>query len=193
MKNNHFIQLETSRLIIRDHKESDLKTHYTLMSDNTVMFYLKDIQTTSLKEAEENLKLAMQAIYQEKRVFYFLRMEEKSAGAHIGEIGYTVTDFLPEGKAIDIGYFTYAKFWGHGYVTEGLKEILRFAFEEDNVFYANCGCNMDNAGSERVMQKVNMKKMNENPRHEWYDNRWHGRVCYQLTKPQWEEMKTISR
>ena len=109
-----FLMLESKRLVLRDHRDSDLSTHHALLSDSAAMYYLPDIKTSSLAASEANLAFSMREIGQDMRAHVFLRMEDKSTGCHIGEIGYTASAFTPLGKLVDLGYFTYPRFWNQG-------------------------------------------------------------------------------
>lgn len=177
-----FIQFETERLIVRDHRPEDLSTHHTLFSDEKAMYYLQDIKTESMAESEANLKFAMQEIGLANRAHVFLRMEDKYTGSHIGEIGYTVSSFTPLGKLADLGYFTYPCFWNKGYTSEAVKALLRFAFTLDNVCRLSVGCLKENVGSERVMQKCGFIKEAEFKQFVWHNGRLKDRVVYRLLK-----------
>lgn len=181
------INLKTQRLIIRDHVQADLEDHHRIMSDERVMYYIQDIKTHSLEESKANLQLAIDEVDNPKRTLYFLRIENK-LGEHIGEIGYTVTDFTPVGKLVHLGYFIFPEFWGQGYVTEAFHEIMRFAFIEDNVFRITTACYKDNAGSEKVMQKCGMTKEGEFKQVQWHDGMMKDRVQYRMLKNEWMTM-----
>lgn len=181
------ILLRTDRLIIRDHRKEDLITHHELFSDIHNMYYMHDIMTHSMKESKENLDFTISEIHNPKRRMYFLRIENKETKEHIGEIGYTVLDFTPVGKIVHLGYFTYQKHWNKGYVTEAVNEILRFAFEENEVIRVQTGCVKENIGSERVMQKCGMIKEAEHKCSEWHDGKLKDRLEYRMIKSEWEK------
>ena len=181
------IKLETKRLIIRDPIIDDLESHHKLISNDKVMYYLQDIKTQSFEESKENLLSSIRESESEKRVFYFLKIIEKNSLIHIGDIGYTVTNFTPVGKFVHLGYFTYDTFWGNGYVTEAIKELIRFAFEENNVYRITTGCLLENIGSERVMQKCGFIKEAELIDFEWHDGKVKTRVEYRLLKNEWKK------
>ena len=180
-----FITLETERMVLRDHYRTDLASHHGLFSDETVMYYLQDIQTRSMAESEANLKSAMEEIDRKDRARIYLRMEDKRTGGHIGEIGYTVNAFTPLGKLADLGYFTYPRFWRQGYTSEAVKALLRFAFTEDGVLRMSVGCLKENAGSEGVMQKCGFIKEAEFRQLIWHDGSLKDRVVYRLFRDEW--------
>ena len=179
------IQLITSRLSIRDHILEDLPTHHELFSSAKVMWFLPGAMTHSLEESRTNLQEAIDQIDHPKRSRCFLRIEDRRTHGHVGEIGYTVTDFTPQGKLVDAGYFIRDRYWGQGYATEAFRELIRFALEEDDVYCISCGCLKDNAASERVMQKCGLVKTADLREHQLYDGRLKDRVEYRLLRSEW--------
>ena len=182
---NQMIYLKTERTIIRDHVPDDLPTHHQLLSDPQVMHYLPDIATDSFEASKINLQNAIDAIQNPQRTKYFLRIEERQTKAHIGEIGYTVSAFTPVGKLAGAGYFIHKAFWGQGYTSEALAEVMRFAFEENGVFRISCGCDKENAASERVMQRCGMIQEADRRACFWHDGRMKDRVEYRLLQSEW--------
>ena len=120
-----------------------------------------------------------------QREFCFLRIEDRRTYDHIGEIGYTVTEVTPAGKLVGVGYFLREACWGRGYAAEALGEVLRYAFEQDNVCRVSCGCLKENAASERVMQKCGMIKEAERREFQWHEGRLKDRVEYRLLRSEW--------
>lgn len=179
---NGFIMLETERLLLRDHVPDDLPSHHALLSDAKAMVYLPDLKTESLEQSKANLSEALSEIGAEARTKFFLRIEKKDTKEHVGEIGYTVTDFAPAGKLVHLGYFLRPECWGMGFATEAAREVLRFAFEENAVFRVSTGCITENAASERVMRKCGMIKEALHRQREWHDGKLKDRVEYRLLR-----------
>lgn len=181
------IRLYTERLLIRDHTTNDLSSHHELLSDRKVMWFMQDIMTNSIEETEANLHTALEKIGCIDRKYYFFRIENKLTNDHIGEIGYTVLDFTPVGKHVEVGYFIRDAYWSLGYTAEALKEVIRFAFEENDVCRITCGCLKENKASERVMQKCGMIKEAELKEYQWHDGMLKDRVIYRLLRSEWNE------
>lgn len=181
------IYLETERLFIRDHKIEDLQSHHELMSDDKVMYYLQDIKSHSLEDSKKNMEDAIQDIDNPMRTKYFLWIEDKVTKEHIGEIGYTVEAFTPVGKLVHLGYYSFDKFWGHRFMTEALTEVIRFAFEENEVYRITTGCLAENIGSEAVMRKCGMIKEAEHKDWEWLVGEMKTRVEYRLLRNEYTE------
>lgn len=179
------IQLHTPRLLIRDHVPDDLHTHHELFSDQKIMWFVPDVMTHNLEESRGNLQLAIDQIDLPDRKYYFFRIENRTTKNHIGEIGYTVTNFTPLGKFVEVGYFIRDAYWGQGYTAEAFKEVIRFAFQEDGVYRITCGCLKENSASERVMQKCGMIKEAEFKEYQWHDGKLKDRLQYRLLRSEW--------
>ncbi|MCL2006882.1 MAG: GNAT family N-acetyltransferase [Treponema sp.] len=179
------IILHTERLIIRDLIIDDLKDHHELISNDKVMYFLQDIKTNSVQESKENLLMAINDKNSNDRKYYFFLIEEKSTNEFIGEMGYTVTQNTDFGKLVHMGYFIKEKHWNKGYVTEALKRVIQFAFEEGGVYRISTGCLKDNYGSERVMQKCGYTKEAEFKEYVFHDGKLKDRLEYRLLKHEW--------
>jgi ribosomal-protein-alanine N-acetyltransferase len=182
------VHLYTGRLIIRDHVWDDLTDLYTLFSHQTAMAYLPDLAVGSREEAKANLRTAIEQVETSPRRKYYFAMLERDAERYIGEIGYTVTARAEIGKVVNLGYFTLPEWWGRGYVTEAVREVMRFAYEEDGVYRIETGCLRENIGSERVMVKCGMIKEAEFKEKVPHEGTLKDRVEYRLLKPEWEAL-----
>ncbi len=180
------LRFETDRLILRDYEPEDHEIYFKLKSDSQTMYYLQDIQLLSKEEADEDFAGVLQDMKSEDRKFYFFHVELKESHEQVGSVGYTVVDYTPIGKIVHAGYFTYPKFWNHGYVTEALAKVLEFAFLENNVYRVTTGCLAENIGSEKVMKKCGLIKEAEHVDWEWHDGKMKNRLEYGLLKHEWE-------
>ena len=187
MKNN--LHFETERLILRDYCENDFEAFYRLKSDSETMYYLKDLLLHSVEEAKADFASVISDMSSPNRKFYFLHIELKDSHEQVGSIGYTVLDDTPVGKIVHLGYFSYPKFWGKGYMSEALKKILEFAFSQNDVYRVTTGCLAENKGSERVMQKSGMIKEAEHKDYEWHDGKMKPRLEYRLLRSEWKKQE----
>lgn len=185
------VRLETERLILRDYVEEDFEAYFRLKSDKKTMYYLQDIQLSSREEAEREFGEVLADASSLDRKFYFLHMERRDTRQQVGSIGYTVRENTPQGKLVDAGYFTYPEFWNNGYVTEALRRLLAFAFEENGVYRFSTGCLTENRGSERVMQKCGLIRESRHPDWTWHDGKLKTRVEYRLLKREWSDIRSL--
>ena len=81
----------------------------------------------------------------------------------------------------EVGYWIGVPYWGRGYATEALVEVIRYAFEELQLNRVYAHHYSRNAASGRVMQKAGMKHEGSMRRHvkkwgELLDVEWYGIV-----------------
>ncbi len=180
------IQLQTDRLIIRDHLPEDLQAMHSLLSNPVAMHYLQDIRTCTPDATALNLETALAENNRLDRELFFFAIIDRQTGAYIGEIGYTVKVRTPEGSIVGLGYFIKPEYWGRGITTEAAKAVLRYAFEEGGVVKVESGCLRDNGASQAVMIKLGMMKEADLRKHVWHDGALRDRVEYGMLKEDWE-------
>jgi len=183
------IFLQTERLIIRDPVWADMEEHHGMLSDELTLTYWPDIGSLSFEENKRNLEAAIAEAASLNREKYFFTMELRGTKEFVGTVGYTVTEVLPVGKIVGVGYATSPLYRGHGYTTEALKEVIRFAFEENGVYRIYTGCLAENRASESIMQKCGMIKEAQFKCHTWHKGQMKDRVEYRLLKEEYEQMK----
>lgn len=184
------IHLETERLVLRDYVPEDEEEYYRLKSDEGAMRrYQWDIMMHSREESDREFAGVLADGKKPDRTFYFLRVEEKDTGRQMGSAGYTVTQRTPAGKLVHAGYFYFPEFWGQGFGTEAMREVLRFAFLEDGVYRVSTGCLAENKASERIMQKCGMIKEAERPGWTWHEGQMKTRLEYRLLREEYEARK----
>lgn len=179
------VEIETERLILRDFAQGDLPAWYPIISDATGMRYLPELKVDDLAGAAQNLAEAVAEAARPDRVKFFFAVIERSTGALVGSVGYTVEAGLAGGKRVGLGYFYRKESWGRGYATEAARAVVAFAFTQDTVVKIETGCLKENAASERVMRNVGMKKEGELVRHQIHESLWKDRLLYGLTREDW--------
>ncbi len=180
------IAIHTPRLLVRDPVMDDLPGWHELMANPATMFYLQDLQTHSFEESQQNLQNAVAQAQSAHRTQVFFAVIEKTSEDFVGSMGYTVEEETPLGKLVGLGYFFRPAYHGKGYATEALQAVLRFAFEQDNVYRVSTGCNADNKASERVMQKCGMIKEAHFVQKVWHDGKLCDRAEYRLLRPEYQ-------
>lgn len=147
---------KSERLGFRNWQASDLEELAQLNANSKVMRHFPK----TLKSAESAAFMhRMQKQFEAKGYCYFA-VEELKSGSFIGFIGLSDQDYpSPFNPSTDIGWRLAAKFWGLGYATEGALACLDFAFHQLKKKRITSTCPLSNKASERVMQKIGMKKM----------------------------------
>lgn len=139
--------LETSRLLLRPFTMADLDDFYAYAKHPQVGPNAGWKPHTSREESRSVLQLFIQ----EAEV---LAIVEKGSGRVIGSIG-----LHPDGRrskairAKEIGYVLSHDYWGRGYMTEAVKRLIRYAFEELDLEILSVCHFSYNQRSRRVIEK----------------------------------------
>ncbi len=62
----------------------------------------------------------------------------------------------PKYRSAEIWFKLLPEFWGKGYATEAVKEIIHFGFQDLNLHRIEAGCAVDNVASIKVLEKAGM-------------------------------------
>ena len=156
--------LETERLILREFRESETEGIFELDSNAEVHKYLGNNPITTYKQAEDIITF-FEEQYKERGIGRFAAFEKES-GEFIGWSGLKLntgekeelngfTDF------IDIGYRFIPRFWGKGYASESAFACLDFGFKEMNYDIIYGAADVENIGSNKILQKVGLQFVNK--------------------------------
>lgn len=170
MKN---LPIETDRLILREFREEDASALFELESNPLVLKYLK---VEPLKKFEEIFTIIerVQKQYRDNDIGRWI-MEEKSTGAVMGWTGLKLEPMETNGYSnyIDLGYRLNPNYWGLGYATESAKASVKYGFEVMNYPIIYGAADVENIGSNRVLQKAGLNFVEsfdyEGIQHNWYE------------------------
>lgn len=143
--------LKTERLVLRPFRASDAEAMFCgWASDPEVTKYLTWTPHESVEATRRYLE-TVEALSGQPNVYHWAI---ELGGEVIGDIELgTVDDW--EGKG-SLGYCMAKKHWGKGIMTEALKEVLRYAFEEVGMHRIEGSHVSANIGSKRVMEKCGL-------------------------------------
>ena len=142
--------LETERLILRKWKETDAESLFE---------YAKgpDIGPIAGWPPHSSVEESLDVI---RNVFCGAECYaicEKVNGKAIGAIELKLngrTDMTERNDECELGYWLGKPFWGHGYVPEAARELLRHGFEDLGMETVWCGYYDGNEKSKRVQEKL---------------------------------------
>ncbi|MFJ7829559.1 GNAT family N-acetyltransferase [Peribacillus sp. NPDC097197] len=142
--------LETERLTLREITESDSQEIYQCFSnDDLTRFYGQD-SFESIEQAREIIEKFAEN-YKEKRAIRW-GIERKGIPGLIGTIGFHA--YLPKNRRAEIGYELHPDHWNKGYMTEGLKEIAAFGFNELGLTRIGAVVFTENVQSSQLLKKA---------------------------------------
>ncbi len=146
--------LKTQNLLLNRPTENDLEDF--LVHINSAEDFSKNLFNIAFpytkEEAKNWLKICDEG-YETGNAYRFA-IREIEVGKLIGIIAIHMNKDHQKGE---LGYWLGKNFWGKGYLTESVKEILKFGFQElqlNKIFATHF---LHNPASEKVMQKAGMK------------------------------------
>lgn len=149
--------IETNRLIIRDWKESDIQQFAEMNADKDVMRFFPSPLTP--EESDVFYQRIMAEFQTEPYGLYAI--EEKSTGDFLGYVGFHKIGFNCDfTREVEIGWRLKSSCWNQGYATEAAKRVLQIG-KELGLKKVYSFTSAVNKPSERVMQKIGLKKEGE--------------------------------
>ena len=145
--------LETERLILRPITIADAEDVFEYGSDPEVTKYVIFLTHSSIADSIKWLEKASAEFARKEQMTFAITL--MSDGKFIGSCGFH--HFSPEHHRVKIGYVLNRKYWGMGYVTETVRELIRFAFEEMGMHRIQATCDFENVKSAQAMERCGMK------------------------------------
>lgn len=114
----------------------------------------KKIYTTKLEHMKEDPNKQLYSTY-----FWMQRQETKE---YIGEIGFK--SFNESFFSLEVGYGSIASFHNKGYMTEALRALLSWVFDQsiEGLLYVIATTRKENIASIKVLEKVGFKIYSDN-------------------------------
>ena len=135
------IIIQTDRLILRRYCKDDLRDLFEYLSDAEVIKY-EPYKPMSLMEAREELD---KRIANKEMIAVVLKTTNKLIGnLYLGK---------REFESLEIGYVFNKQYWGQGYATEVLSELVHYAKEELGISEIYANIDERNIASLRVAEK----------------------------------------
>ncbi|MDL2231313.1 GNAT family N-acetyltransferase [Porphyromonadaceae bacterium OttesenSCG-928-L07] len=141
------MQLETERLILRPIVESDAEAIYEYSLAKNVGINAGWKPHESIEETREIMK---QVFLGQESVFGVVL---KETGKLFGSVGLISDPKRENDKVRMLGYAIGENYWGKGYMTEAVRALLRFGFEELKLDLISAYCYPDNERSKNVLKK----------------------------------------
>ena len=179
--------LETERLILRLFKESDLNDFYEYAKVEGVGECAGWSHHKSIDESKEILT----HFIKEHRTF---ALTDKRSGKVIGSIGIERTDKevcereFADKNTNGIGYVLSKDYWGNGLMTEAVKAVIIFLFNELNCDAVTVGHFVHNDRSRRVIEKCGFVYYADSKYETKYGATFNTKY-YVLTREQFESLR----
>lgn len=180
-----FPPFETERLILREFKLDDIDAMHTYLSDPDVSYYMMH-EATNKEQSILYLQRFLEFQKEEPRKFIRFAIALKSNGRLIGECGLNCPNYLH--KEGEIVYRLSKDYWGKGYATESIEEVISFGFKDLSLHRIEAMCDSRNLGSIKVLHKAGMTYEGCMREHRWVKERWRDSVLYSIISTEYKSI-----
>lgn len=171
-----FHNLETERLYLRRVVKEDVNEIFALRSDQEVMEYIPRPLVKTKEEALAHIAMIDEKIDSNEGINWAITL--KGNPKLIGIIGHY--RIRPEHFRAEIGYMLLPEYQGKGIISEAIKEVVNYGFEEMKLHSIEAIIDPENFASEKVLQKNGFVKEAHLKENEYYDGRFLDTVIYSI-------------
>ena len=181
--------IETDRLILRTPKPSDVERIAAIANSYKVasMLGLMPHPFTQLDAMDYIVRVSNLP----PGAAQFAITLKQEDGLLIGGAGYGPAHRLPEGYGAetDFGYWLGEDYWGMGYGSEAATAVRDHAFTHTGIGLLSTDYQIDNAGSQRVLEKLGFEPVGRRTRYSLARGADMNTMNMHLTRARWQAMK----
>lgn len=173
-----FQNLETKRLLLRRIDENDIAEVLALRGNPETMKYIPRLLAKTEEDALAHINMINEKIDTNIGINWGITIKRNSK--IIGIIGHY--RIQPENHRAEIGYMSLPEYHGKGYITEAIKAVVEYGFEQMNLHSVEAIIDPENIASERVLQKNGFIKEAHILENELWEGKFWDTVIYSLLK-----------
>jgi ribosomal-protein-alanine N-acetyltransferase len=178
------VSLDTPRLGLRELRDEDAPAVHAYASDPEVVRYL-DWGPNTVQDTAQFLATARATWQAVPRTIHHLAIVLRPDGRLIGGCRIEIRSAANESG--DLGYVLDRQAWGHGFATEAMRALLAFGFRHLALHRVWATCDVRNAASMRVLEKIGMRREGHLRHHVRRQGDWQDSYLYAVLEPEWRE------
>ncbi len=171
-----FPNLETERLLLRRVNENDVNEIFALRSNPETMKYIPRPLVKTIDDALEHIAMIDAKIENNEGINWAITYKDNPK--LIGIIGHY--RIKPEHFRAEVGYMLLPEYNGKGIISEAVKEVVKYGFNEMKLHSIEAIIDPENFGSEKVLQKYGFVKEAHLKENEFYEGRFLDTVIYSI-------------
>jgi RimJ/RimL family protein N-acetyltransferase len=180
--------LETTRLILRQFKESDLEAFLAYRNDPEVATYQGwDVPFSRHEAAEFVHKMAI--VRPAPGRWIQTAIELKWTHEMIGDVAFHIKK--DDERQAMIGYSLARPFWGYGYAYEAVSGLLRYLFGELHLHRVIAECDVENTASWKLLEKLGFRREAHLVENIYFKGRYGSEYHYALLGREWKEQNPL--
>ena len=176
---NEFPQLTTERLVLREHAISDAPTLFEMRTNEEVMRFIHRERPKAIEDVEALINTINEGFKQKQTIAWVIALKE-NPDQLIGSIGYWRSDFV--NHRAEIGYMLHPDYSRKGIVSEALKAIITFGFEEIKLHSIMANVAPENIASQQILLKHGFVKEAHFKEAHYFNGKFMDSEIYSLLK-----------
>ena len=176
-----FPEIHTKRLFLRKILLEDAESLFQYWSDPEVTKYLNVNTFTNMKQAYSMIRL-LNSLYKRDVGIRWV-MTIKKDNMVIGTCGYN--NWIKRSSRGEIGYELGREYWGNGYATEAIEEIIKYGFKKMNLNRIEAFTVPEAISSIKLLEKFGFKKEGLLKEYGYWNGKVWDENIYALLKNNW--------
>ncbi|RWZ60640.1 N-acetyltransferase [Halobacillus fulvus] len=176
-----FPELETNRLKLVQINVEHTHSFFEIMSKDEVTKYYGMDTLKNIEDASEIVE-SFQKTYDSKRGIRW-GIVLKETGDFVGTLG--LNNLSTWSKKAEIGFELHPSHWNKGITTEAVKEVLRYSFEELDLFRMGAVTYPQNEPSKQLLKRLGFAKEGLLRGYLYQNNQSHDALIFSLLKTEW--------
>jgi len=178
------LPIETERLIVRRFGPDDFEDRLAYLSDPEVAQYeYWSPYTAKGLETEIHGQEAETQLFAEGR-WRELAVELKAERKVIGNVSLKVLS--RQHRMAEAGWVLNRCYQGQGFATEAGNAVLDLAFSDLDLYWVVAFCDVRNAPSYRLMERLGMRRQACHRRSKFAKGEWRDEYVYSIVAPEWQ-------
>ena len=173
-----FQNLETERLLLRRLNANDVAEVFAMRSNPEVMQYIPRPLAQTKEDALAHILVIDEKIENNTGINWGITV--KGEYKIMGIIGHY--RIQPENHRAEIGYMSLPEYNGKGYISEAIKAVVAYGFEQMNLHSIEAVIDPGNTASEKVLLKNGFVKEAHILENELWEGKFWDTVIYSLLK-----------
>ena len=146
-----FPQLETERLVLRELADSDARALFLNYSDEEIAKNFLEAPLTDMEQAAQFIEAFKAEFGQGEAITWAVTL--KSTDEFIGTCSY----MIEANSCAEIGYDLSKAHWGKGLMSEAMRAIIEYGFDELGLQKVKADTLSENARSIRLLERLGFR------------------------------------
>lgn len=176
------VPLNTGRLYLRPLQLSDAEAMHGIYADPETMRYWSSEPVSQVEDSRKLVQQDLDAAAEGTMTFW--AVTERGSDAALGKCA--LLHYSPANRRAEIGYVLNRGYWGRGLMTEAMRAVIQYAFDEVGLHRLEADTDPANAASLRLLEKLGFRQEGLF-RERWrVYGEWQDSVMLGLLKSDWE-------